>query len=547
MVETNPEGLRKGVRWIDGDLWFTDLPALVVGPFMPAAGPGAGWFPFSIGLEHLSCTGLATGAFSPAGELVLDLGLQGWYRLHIAQNPALRVWLDGEPGYWEMPGDERVVRDYPLPAADLTGRCLHVAPVRGAELSRELRLFYIRAEPCRGEEPPRRNLVATNDGHGVFFRGLDSSHDLWRHVTPYRDSDFFRLVWGLYGGCLLTMRPDTRAGESPLRSDEGSFRAGDWVFNRSLRRLQAAGVDPLAVIRAATREYGLELHFYLRMAAFYGPFPKMDWTTSFFREHPEWHGRDEEGRRINVLSYAWPGVRARVLAFMEELLDYEPEGLCLAFNRGLPMIFFDEPVIERYQRQYGRIPRLPHESETPELLGVRQAMLVEFVAEAARLCERRGRVLSCIVPRDFDRCRRLGLDPEDLVRRGLVESVLVGAGHGDPPELAEDLGPLRLLKQRGGRVYAGGSAVRAHGAAWPPEDLPTRLRRMLAIHEAGLDGAWFWDAETIIGCEWETHRRFGNRALLEQMAAGRWPRPTVHETRSIHDLVIGRYNPWHAY
>jgi hypothetical protein len=80
---------------------------------MPAAGPGAGWFPFSIGLEHLSCTGLATGAFSPAGELVLDLGLQGWYRLHIAQNPALRVWLDGEPGYWEMPGDERVVRDSP--------------------------------------------------------------------------------------------------------------------------------------------------------------------------------------------------------------------------------------------------------------------------------------------------------------------------------------------------------------------------------------------------------------------------------------------------
>ncbi len=535
-----------GIRILNGEIWFTDLPSRVVGGVTFAPGPGAGWFPFHIELEHLSCTGLATGAFSPAGELILELGLKGWHRLHIAQNPAIRVWLDGESGYCEIPGDERSVRDHPLPAADLTNRRLHLAPVRGEGQCREARLFYIRAEPCA---PPvsRRNLIATNDGHGVFFRGLDSPCDLWRHVYPYRDSDFFRLIWGLYGGCLLTMRADTKVGESPLRSDEGSFRAGDWQFNRSLRKMKEAGADPLAVIRTATREYGLELHFYLRMAAFYGPFPKVDWTTRFFREHPEWHCRDEEGRRVNFLSYAWPGVQERVLAFMEELLDYEPEGICLAFNRGLPMILFEEPVLERYRRRLGHAPRLPEESNTPEMMAVRHGMLMEFVEKAARLVERRNATLSCIVPRDFDRARALGLDVEELARCGVMESVLVGAGHGDDPAFADDLEPVRALKRWGGRVYAGGSFVRAHGAAWPADDMSVRIRRMKAILAAGLDGAWFWDAEVGIGCEWEIHRRFGDWELLDRIAAGEWPSKTTHETRAIHDLVVGRYNPWHAY
>ena len=34
------------------------------------------------------------------------------------------------------------------------------------------------------------------------------------------------------------------------------------------------------------------------------------------------------------------------------------------------------------------------------------------------------------------------------------------------------------------------------------------------------------------------HRRLGG---------AQWPPPSAHETRSIHDLVVGRYNPWHAY
>lgn len=532
---------------LDGQLYFTHLPELVAGGFRAAREPGAGWMPLPARFDAFSCVGLATGAHSSADELALDLRLTGWHRLHVAHNPALRIWLEDETGYCELPGDASQVREVAFPAADFTGRRLRIAPVRGAERSREVQLFYIRAEPCDGPAVNHRNLIVTNDGHGVFWGGMDTPRDLYRHLYPFREGDVFRMVWGLYGGALFSMRPDAKVAESPLRPDESHFYEGERRFNRSLRRLAAAGADPLAVVRAATREYGLELHFYCRMSAFYGPFPNTCWTTRFFKEHPQWRCRDERGNALNLMSYAWPQVQDHLLAHFDELLDYHPDGLCLAFNRGLPLMVCEEPVLEAYRRKHGRTPKLPEECDTPELLAVRHELLAGFVARVRRLVERRGKALSCVVPRDFARSRLLGLEAELLARRGLMECFMVGSGHGDDPSLYADLAPLRALKACGAKVYYGGSSGMSPGAGWARNDLRARAQRMTEVLDAGLDGGWFWDAEHVIGLEWESMRRFGDRPLLDRMARGEWPPSSVRATRAIHDLEIGRYNPWHAY
>ncbi|MEI6420699.1 MAG: hypothetical protein WCP55_00650 [Lentisphaerota bacterium] len=533
---------------IDGQIYFTNLPALVVGGFKPAAGPGDGWIPFNVGLDNFSSVGLATGAYSTAGELILDLGLKGWHRLHVGHNPAIRIWLEGETGYCELPGDPSAVRDIPLPVADFTGRRLHIAAVRGAEKSQEVKLFYLRAEPCEGPTVNHRNLIATDDGHGVFWRGMDAPRDIYRHVYPYRDSDFFRMVWGVYGGAILSMRRDSKAAESPIRPDDTHLVPGERAFCRSLQRLQASGADPLALVRQATREYGLELHYYIRMSAFYGPFPHQNWTTHFFKDNPQWRCRDEFGQTVNFMSYAYPQVQERMLAYFDELLDYEPEGICLALNRGLPLMICEEPVLEAYRRKYGRTPKLPEEVDTPELLVVRQELLAGFVERASSLAEKRGKVISCIVPRDFEHNRLFGLDVNLLVKRGLVESVMVGAGHGDNPVLNSDLEPVRALKVLGSgtKVYGGGSNA-VHGMAWVNGDLKARARQMASVLDAGLYGVWFWDAEQVIGYEWEAMRHFGDRKMLDRIVWGEWPIKSTHKTLSIHDLVVGRYNPWHAY
>jgi hypothetical protein len=70
---------------------------------------------------------------------------------------------------------------------------------------------------------------------------------------------------------------------------------------------------------------------------------------------------------------------------------------------------------------------------------------------------------------------------------------------------------------------------------------------MAGILDAGLDGGWFWDAENIFNLNWEAMRRFGDRQSLERIIRGEWPIATDRNTKAIHDLVVTRYNPWHAY
>ena len=225
---------------IDGQTFFTDLPSCVVGGLQAASGPGGGWFPFKYTFDCFSGVGLSTAALSPAGELVLDLGLTGWHRMHVVHTPAVRMWLDGETGYCE------VLCDGIFPAADFTGRKLHIAPVRSTEVNRELIFYFLRAEPC---DPPEnhRNLIVTNDGHDMFYFGIDGPRDLYSHLYSFRDSDVFRMVWGVYGGGPLSLNPDSKVAESPIRPDEQLFYEGEYRFTRSLRRFADAGIDPLAV------------------------------------------------------------------------------------------------------------------------------------------------------------------------------------------------------------------------------------------------------------------------------------------------------------
>ncbi|MAE61325.1 MAG: hypothetical protein CMJ49_08220 [Planctomycetaceae bacterium] len=534
-------------RTIDGNIYFTDLPALIVGDFRPAPGPGAGWISFDYELDTFGGVGLATGALSPAEPLALDLGLTGWHRLHVAHSPAIRMWLDGETGYTQVPGDPSTVRDYPFPAADYTGRKLHIAPAHGSDEANALTLFYLRAEPCDSPPSSHRNLVATDDGHGVFYSGMDTPRDISRHLYQFRDSDFFRVIWGPYGGGTLDLRHDSTHSDSAIQDDVHNYNPGEWKFNRALRRMVAAGVDPLTEVRRITREIDLELHFYFRVGAFYGPFPHMGWTRDFYARNPQWRCRDEFGDEVKRISYAHRAVQDHVLAYFEELMEYEADGLCLAFNRGLPLMVCEDPVLDAFKRKHGRPPRLPEEVDSPEMLDVRGELMDDFVARVQQLVESHGQVVSCIAPRDFERSRLYGLNLELLIERGRLESVMVGAGHGDDPPINTDLAPVQKLKALGTKIYSGGSTCPAHGAAWDPDDLIVRAKHMAAILDAGLDGGYFWDAESVIGYEWETMRRFGDRALLDRIIKGEWPPSSERDTLAIGGFVVDRYSPWNAY
>lgn len=286
------------------------------------------------------------------------------------------------------------------------------------------------------------------------------------------------------------------------------------------------------------------------MSAFYSPFPNISGTTNFYRNNPGWRCCNEFGQTINFMSYAYPGVQERILNFMDELFEYQPDGICFAFNRGLPLMLYEAPVIEAYRRRHGRAPKLPEEADSIELQVVRHELLADFVEKARQICEKHGAVLSAIVPRDFARNRLYGLDADILAERGLVESIMVGAGHGDNPALNDDLEPLKALKalgKKGGTTIYGGGSNAVHGMGWVNGDLKARAQRMASYLDICLDGGWFWDAEYVIGSEWEAMRCFGDRKILQQIIDGRWPPDPTYKTKALNDMIVSRYNPHHAY
>ncbi|MCX7705265.1 MAG: hypothetical protein N2115_03265 [bacterium] len=526
---------------------FSYLPSLICGKFKPASGPGSGWISFDYQLDDFSGEGLATGAYSPAGELVLDLGLRGWYRLYIAFNPVIRVWLDGENGYYEVKGSPHEVRDYFCFEADFTGKKLHICPVRSAFSKKEIIIFYIRAVKSQPEHSAR-NLIATNDGHCIFREGIDSDKDLYKYLVPLQNSDFFRIVWGVYGGGFLNVKESRVADRLPW-SDDACFYDKAWVFNRSIENLIKKGIDPLLLVREITGEIGLQLHYYFRVGAFYWPFPLYGYTSGFYKKNPQWHCVDEFGNTVRRISYAFPQVQEAILTYFDELLDYNPDGICLAFNRGLPLMICEQPVIEAFENTYGRKPELPAECDSPEMLSIRHNLLADFVKKVYELVSSRGKVLSCIVPRDFERNLLFGLDIELLIRKGYFESVLVGAGHKDNPALNLELEPVKRLQQAGTKVYPGGSCVNAHGGAWKPNDVKARAIFMGKILDWGFDGAYFWDIDQVVetGTEWEIIRYFGRREIVNRIIEGKLPYIKYHYTKKIFDLTVDRYNPWNAY
>jgi len=464
------------------------------------------------------------------------------------------VWLDGEEGFRELHttinGND--LKDAELHAADLTGRKLHLSPMRGAQ-PLPVTLFYLRAEPCDGPRASRRNLVATEDGHGVFWGGMHTIREIYKYFYPYRDSDFFRVLWGVFGGGDINANPKSRAATVlPFGTTHRYYRE-ETTFHESIRKVTANGEDILETAVAAARDVGVEIHFYFRVEAFAGLFPHHGNDSRFYAENPHLRCRDEYGNEIKRISFAYREVQDHILEYFEELMAADPDGLCLAFNRGLPMMVCKEPVLDEFERRHGRRPRLPEQTDSAEMQSVRHELLAGFVERVHKLMAERGKALSCIIPRNFAENRRRGLDIELLLRRGLLESVCVGAGHEDsavftaknhqPAVDLSDLASINALKEIGtAKVYAGGNALN-----WPPADPQTRAKRMRDILVSGLDGGFFWDTNVFFGNDWDNVRRYGDLQHVDDILSGQVRRPIERETLRVHDLKADRYSPWNAH
>ena len=528
---------------------LTDLPNRVVGGFRPARGVGEGWVAVDFATEDYRGTGVATGFASGARELAIRLGLRGSYVLYLGlgSHGSIRVWLDGEKGFREFVcghGAWRIL-EARLHQADLTGRNLHIAPMPSSRYSVDdghMFLAYVRAVPV-DHAPSRsaRNLVATNDGYSwIALDGMASIRDVTKQFEPYRDSDFFRMLWCPVGAD-VTGNHLTRVGTVTPFNFTHAYRRCDREFAATTKRILKSGGDILKAAVAAAREVGMEIHFYFRPEAFFAPFPYDGvFTSKFLARSPQWRCRDESGRPVNRMSYAWREVQDHMLAYIEELLQYQPDGICFAFNRSLPMMICEQPVIEAFRQRHGRAPKLPKEVDSPEMLAVRHEILAQFIGRLQDVLRPRGKSFSCIVEFDQASNRLLGLNIEDLLSRKLVESVYL-TGFGPRSNYWRG-----LQRKYPVSIYS----------SIPHEDAPIRYdhrwqaKQLKAVLKAGFAGTFWWDTEGMHRnpYNWHVLRHGGNQKFLDRVLTGDSKTEVVlRPVTEVRGVRLDRYNPMRSY
>jgi len=63
-----------------------------------------------------------------------------------------------------------------------------------------------------------------------------------------------------------------------------------------------------------------------------------------------------DGAPTTRLSWAVPEVRKRLTDLLGEAVSFGADGAHVVFNRGYPIVLFEQPFVEMFQKQYGEDP-----------------------------------------------------------------------------------------------------------------------------------------------------------------------------------------------
>jgi hypothetical protein len=376
------------------------------------------------------------------GTCRIFLGLYGGYN---ARN--MRVTLSSDPSSTVVPikvaGNRTLaISEVFWKETDLTDEDLIIEQMGDPDYPPGA-LAYVRLEaiPKRKDFYP---MTITNDGNGVFFGAKHSSpRDILKSLEKIPDGTCMRtLLWG--NGCADNCNYPTKVGQ--FYPNAGQHHLWQPSFSRNLgiwkEKQNEKGWNSMEVVRDYTRKRKWEFQVYIRMGAFKAPFPfDHQENSKFFNEHPRCHCLDREGQRVNRLSYAYPEVQNYMLRLIKEIVDYNPDGVCLCFIRGVPLVLYEPIMVEGFRKQYGIDPRELDELD-PRWMDYQGDVITSFVKRVKKTLKPNQR-LSVIVPATELDCKRWGLDVATWVKEGVIDDLLPTGQRFDENDIHRD-GPDNL-------------------------------------------------------------------------------------------------------
>lgn len=388
-----------------------------------------------------------------AAPLVVPLASAGWQRIHVGvfrpRNTAarLRVKLSGDR-YWRTIQPMVLIND---PGGTVQDLCLgpwHVAQedhllIQPASFGCAA-VAWVWGEQVAAPSGPRRKgrLGAVIDVHDVITQQyrIEEPDDLRAVIAPFADSGFDRICWGTAAGSFVaTYFSDAMPVFGRGDADTPQARTAA----RFMEMFERHGEDPLDAVIDFAHDVGLELWADDRICHTFDPAnaATRHLVSPFVAENQHMRVLDMDGQPspAATLSLAYPQFRDLKVRFLTEQARRGVDGVYLDFTRKLPVVGWEEPVLDSFVRTHGFDPRQrPVEQWIHDWLSHQCEFVTTFIRELRASLDRvtgagRRMPLAVQVPHGWHhttgtlQCTFEGLDVATWASEGLVDIVVPSA------------------------------------------------------------------------------------------------------------------------
>jgi hypothetical protein len=419
---------------------------------------------------------------------------------------------------------------------------IKLIPLTEAEVSR------IEADE---HDKSHRVMATKNDGNSdLFHRSPRTLSALLGEVEIFKGTDFGTLILQAPAGD-KTQYPSS-VGYLWGSETEILPRVGDRYFVESTRALARKKINPIQALTERAHQIGMKVHVGFRPAgwSYFEPYTDY-WQSPFYKAHPQWRCEDRDGTPVTRMSWAVPEVRSHLIALLRELVEFGADGANIVFTRGYPVVLYEAPARELFQKQHGLDPREIPESD-PRITAFRSEVVTRFFVELRAMLDqeqkRRGNsqrlALTALINGTKQDDLIYGVDLRRLVREKLVDEVFTEYGFGMtdtkswPPYGNLNLEFLREVCRPAGVPFSPG--------IYRGSDYNSAVPR---FYEGGAHGLTVWDAEIEDNIyDWFWMSRFGHVEetlwRLKNLKLNKPPR-AIYTFKKLGDQIRdGRFGPY---
>lgn len=396
--------------------------------------------------------GTALSIYSATNPPVVRLPLEqrGWHAVYIGLattsggfnigGNGIRAKLSDEAVFKRMANNlallenrRAVIQECFLTVAELKGQSVEIAPLPGQPAT----VCYVKLVPMSAAEvkaaqapSKHRTSIATFDGHSwIWPFKPTTAEELAEEFRGFEGTDIGKWWFQVTGADLVCYpsKVGTYPGEGTTDFPTGAYAA----YTKSLETMFKKGINPLKVARDAAKAQGAEFHVMLRPAGWAGSMPYEEtFNSKFFYQHPEWRCIDRDGTPTFFMSYANPEVRRQLLDIFRETLELQPEGVGFLFNRGMPLMLWEDAFCQRFQQMHNADAKSVPDDD-PRIHATRAAIMTGFMTEVRALLDEtaakqgrkeRYKISLGTFAQEADN-QRWGLDLPTWIQRGLVDEL----------------------------------------------------------------------------------------------------------------------------